>query len=216
MILAKHTVTDVRDLTATVDFRISATEALIASSSTVTAPTLAAWRTWRVRWSKASKDALSSVTLISAASPLVPAEYIVAETQYKQLQCAINASCDDTHADPGDFFNVIQGVETEAGRRIDETDHPLPASDPDQVALLALDASIKAGEAEAAKVRAAVTLPKVAGLIPWYVWGGIGVVAVGVGYSVVRTGQQTVAKAKRDTAYIHENFTSKVLPGYKG
>jgi hypothetical protein len=48
------------------------------------------------------------------------------------------------------MFNVIQAVEDAAKERIDETNAPQPqAGDPDFAAYLALDKSIKAGEAAA-------------------------------------------------------------------
>ena len=224
-ILGQHSVAEVRDLASTVEFRIRAVHALIAKKNGdpnaftpghpgVAAGVIDTWNTWLGRWRRASDSALGLATALSLSNPLVSAANVGAEGAYKKLKCAINASCDDTH-NFGDMFEAIQNVENDAEEKINERNAPQPTpGDPDLVALQKLDAAIKSGEAAALKAKNAVT-PKLPG-VPWWVWVTGAAVVGGVGYSVVKTGQGVAEKAKRDTEYIHEKMTSKVLPGYKG
>lgn len=185
-VMGKHTITEARDLMATVEFRIKATDKLISDGGPVgnSDSALAAvqrWQTWKANWRKVADDVATNLTIQSVAAPLVPADVLANEPEYRRLQCAINKSCDDTHADPGDMFNVIQGIEQMRGKQIDESNHPEPtAGDPDLAALQKLDATIKAGEAAAAAAKAQAKIG--IGAIPWWAWalGGSAVVAGGV------------------------------------
>jgi len=176
-VFGKHTIAEIRELAATVEFRIRATEALIKKHPNIDPGVVDTWQTWKGRWRRASDAVLPAVTLRSLSSPLVPASAMAAEDEWMKLKCAINKTCDETH-NPGDMFDSIQVVETAAGERIDERNAPQPdANDPDLNAFKALDSAIKKGEAAAEEAKKAGGA--VASKVPWWVWaGGVGVLGV--------------------------------------
>lgn len=185
-IFGKHTIAEVRELARLVEFRIKAVQTLIAKINgvpgagtnglpLVDSGVIDTWNTWQGRWRRASDSALPLVTTISLSNPLVPADAIAVEDQYKKLKCAINASCDDTHT-VGDMFEAITNVENAAGERIDETNTPQPdAGDPDLANFQRLDKAVRAGEAAAAAAKAGVSsaVKSNTGLL---VLGGVGAI----------------------------------------
>lgn len=151
-----------------------------------------------------------------ASNPLVSPIVLPAEVNWTAIQ---NATIRD---EPrlGDIQNRVDLEAVPLGIPVSDQSNLPPQNSPDAdfAALHVLDAAIAKGETAAADAKSKIkSIPgTVLGGIPWWGWGiGIGV-AGGVGYSFYKTGTQVAEKAKRDTAYIHENLTSKVLPGYKG
>lgn len=206
-----HSITEVRDLAATVDFRVRATDALIAKHGlSLPLPAVRNWLDFKDRWQQVSRPVLLSLAAQASSSRVISADRYPAEAEYQQIRCAINRSCDDTHADPGDLFNVIAAVEAACQERIDERSHPAPTpNDPDLLAFQRLDAAIHAGES-------AVGVPpkdKPWWSIPW--WGyALGVVFVGgVGYSFYRTYKRAKATAEWGEKYLGGTVIPKLLPG---
>jgi hypothetical protein len=147
------------------------------------------WRAFKERWHSISRRVLDALSSQLASARVVAADRFPAESEYQELRCTINKSCDDTHSDPGDLFNVIQGIESAAQEAIDERGHPEPTpGDPDLAAFQKLDAAIRASEA------AVKPPPK-----PWYTfmpwWGyGLSILFIGgVGYSFYRVSKRSRA-----------------------
>jgi cbb3-type cytochrome oxidase subunit 3 len=193
-IAGHHTVTDVRDLAATIDFRIRATDALVAKHGLSSAlPAVVRWTSFKDRWQSASRRILLALSNQVSSARIVPADKFPAESEYQELRCAINKSCDDTHADPGDMFNAIAGVEVAAQERIDERNHPQPTGgDPDLAIFQKLDAAIRASEA------AARPPPKPWYAFPWWVYALSITFVGGIGYSFYRVAKKArVAEGSR-------------------
>ncbi len=175
-VAGKHTISEIRDLMATVDFRIKATFALIAKINGaqgaftpghpgISSNAIAAWNVWLTHWREVQDKVATVLVALRVSDPLVPADFQPAEDQWLRLMCAINRSCDDTHADPGDMSNVIGQIEEEAGERIDESERPTPtAGDPDFGAFLKVDAAIKAGEKAAASSSGVIAAVAIVGV----------------------------------------------------
>lgn len=157
-ILGKHTIAEIRDLMATIDFRVKAVFNLIAKVNGaqgaftpghpgVTSETVAKWNVWLNNWRNVENEVANLLTAIMISNPLVSASNFPAEDQWTKIRCAINKSCDDSFNDPGDMMSNILRIQNEAGEKIDERNHPQPdAGDPDFSAFLKVDGAIRAGE----------------------------------------------------------------------
>jgi hypothetical protein len=166
-ILGKHTVAEIRDLMATIDFRIKAVFSLIAKKNGdplaftpghpgISSNNIAAWNVWLTNWRQIQDKVSIVLTALMISNPLVGADTQPAEDQWTRIRCAINRSCDDSHTDPGDMQSIIIAIQIEGGESIDERNRPEPkAGDPDFDALLKVDAAIKAGEKAKADVERA-------------------------------------------------------------
>jgi hypothetical protein len=169
-----------------------------------------------VRWKNAHDSVLSTLITLRLDNPGAAEAFIPAEKEFQIISRALNTTAG--FVAPGDLSGLIGRLETASGQSLDESNHPLPPDfDPDLGAFQQADAAIKGGAAAVKKLEDALpTTGSALSRVPWWGWAiGIGV-AGAAGYSVVKTGQQVSAKAKRDTEYINQNVTSKILPGYKG
>jgi hypothetical protein len=218
-ILGHHGVDEVRHLMRTAEFRMERAKALInrLEFSKANVALVKEWDSFvDDRWKQAHDSVLSSLITLRLDNPGAAEAFIPAEREFQIISKAINVT--PGFIAPGDLTDLIRRLEQASGTSLDEAGHPLPDDfDPDLETFKRADVAIRGGEAAVKKL--ADSLPNTGSLlsrVPWWGWA-IGVGAVGAaGYSVVKTGQQVNAKAKRDTDYIHETFTSKVLPGYKG
>ncbi len=183
--LGHHSITECRDFAATIDFRVRATDALIAKHGLAASlPAVQRWQAFKDRWSGGSRRILLSLAAQASNSRIIAADRYPAEAEYRELRRLVNKSGDDTHADPGDMIPVIEGIEDLAQEPIDEKNHPEPtAGDPDLDAFQKLDAAIRTSEGITGT---GPKPPKPWYSIPW--WGyGLGLVFVGgVGYSFYR------------------------------
>ncbi len=222
-ILGQHGVDEVRHLMRTAEFRMQRAQALIARLE-FTKANVALVQDWNdfvdVRWKKAHDSVLSSLVTLRLDNPGAAEAFIPAEKEFQIISRAINKT--PGLISPGDLTDLIRRLEEASGMSLDESNHPLPDSfDPDLETFKKADTAIRGGEAAVKKLEESLptsgnVASGVLSRVPWWGWGlAVGVVGA-AGYSVVKTGQQINAKAKRDTDYIHQNFTSKVLPGYKG
>lgn len=221
-VLGQHSIAEVRFLMRTAEFRIHNAQETLLDHLPFSQENVKLVKEWDEfvdgRWRNAHDKILSDIVKLKLVSPLVPEDLIPAEAQYQAVIKALNAQ-GESKVVAGDLSDLIRRLETASGIVMDESANPMPNDwDPDLAAFQQADAAIKSGEAAVSALENALPNASVsiAARIPWYVWGvGLAVVG-GVGYSVVKTGQQVKAKADRDTKYINENLTSKALPGYKG
>ncbi len=223
MILGQHTVDDVRQLMRTVEFRIERSRELVnrLPFSQENVDLVGEWNAFvDERWKKTHDLILAAILSKKLINPLVDEKILPAEREFKQVMTTLFRKGEGI-VSPGDLSDIIQRLEKASGQKLDEAGHPPANFDPDLGAFLAADAAIKQGEGavklfEDSLPSARSVSRSALGLIPWWGWGIAGAVAVGAGYSVYQTGKQVKEKAVRDTQYIHENLTNKVLPGYKG
>jgi len=228
-VLGKHTIDETRQLMRTIEFRIDRAQALV-NRLPFTNENVKLVKEWNefveVRWKNAHDQALNRILLLKINNPLIREDLVPAEGEFNLVMKARNQQGEGVIV-PGDLTDLVTRLEKGSGEKLDEEGAPPPPGfDPDIEAFKKADATIKSGEAaaQAAKEAADKLLNEqkdkakggVLSLIPWWVWGIGGAVTIGAGYSVYKTGTQVAEKAKRDTAYIHETMTSKVLPGYKG
>lgn len=219
-VLGQHTVDETRQLMRTAEFRMTRANDLV-NQMPFTPENVQLVKDWNqftdVRWRNAHDQVIDSIIGLKFANPLISESLLPAEKQFNLILSALNKQ--QGLVQPGDLSDLISRLEKASGKTLDESNHPLPPDfDPDLAAYQKADATIKDGEAAAAALRKKLEdeSNKAKSAIPWWVWGIGGAVVIGAGYSIVKTGQQVSEKAKRDTAYIHENMTSKFLPGYKG
>ncbi len=219
-----HTVDDVRQLMRTAEFRIDRAGALV-NRLPFTAENVKLVEEWDtfvdVRWKKAHDAVLASIVALKLQNPLVVEPLLPAEKEFQAILKAITATPGRTQT--GDLSDLINRLQAASGEKLDETGAPPANFDPDLPIFLKADAAIKQGEAASAALAASLPSPNFSLTpkfsVPWWGWLlGIGVVG-GVGYSVVKTGQQVNEKAQRDRKNLEEyagGLTRKALPGYKG
>lgn len=223
MIAGQHGIDDVRQLMRTAEFRMDRAQALI-NRLPFSSENVALVKEWDdfvdVRWKNAHDRVLANLVTLRLDQPLVVESLLPAEAEFQIILKAINTVPGKTQT--GDLTDLINRLQAASGVQLDETGHPLPPDfDPDLEVFQRADAATKQGEAAVKALEASlpgVGLPSinVAAKVPWWAWAFGAAVVGGVGYSVYKTGTQVTEKARRDTRYIHENMTSKVLPGYKG
>jgi len=164
-----------------------------------------------VRWKAAHDTVLSTLVSLRLENPGAAEAFIPAEKEFQTISKALNAKAG--FVAPTDLSGLISRLEAASGITLDESNHPVPSDfDPDLKAFQKADSAIRTGEGAAKELATGSVLSRV----PWWAWGIGGLAAAGVGYSVVKTGRQVSAKAKRDTDYLNQTFTSKALSGYKG
>jgi len=224
-VLGKHTIDETRQLMRTIEFRIERAQPLV-NRLPFTKENVQLVKEWNefveVRWKNAHDQALDRILLLKVNNPLIREDLVPAEGEFNLVMKARNQQGENKVV-PGDLSDLISRLEKGSGQSLNEEGHPLPPEfDPDIEAFKKADATIKAGEAAAKAAATAVEQQKekakkgILSLIPWWGWALGGTVVAGAGYSVIKTGIQVSEKAKRDTAYIHESMSSKILPGYKG
>ncbi len=218
-ILGQHGVDEVRQLMRTAEFRMERAKALInrLEFNKANVALVEEWDNFvDVRWKKAHDAVLSSLITLRLDNPGAAEAFIPAEKEFQIISKAMNATAGLIA--PGDLTDLIRRLEAASGMTLDESNHPLPGDfDPDLEAFNKADTAIRGGEAAIKKLEDSLpTTSSVLSRVPLWGWA-LGVAVVGAaGYSVVKTGQQVNAKAKRDTDYLNRTFTSKALPDYKG
>lgn len=184
-VLGQHTISEVRHLMNTVEFRLQQNQPVfdgIKGPATVSPEYIDLakdYDAFKARWARARDEVLNRILVLNMGNPLLPASSIPAENEYKTVRKAINVGGGDTYT-KGDLMDILIRTEKLAGRRFDETKAPQPPADfdPDHAGYRAVDSAIKQGEAaaEAAAKKGKELAKSNVGLI---VLGAVGVAIAG-------------------------------------
>lgn len=184
-ILGQHTISEVRHLMNTVEFRLQQNQPVfdsIKGPAVVSAEYIDLakdYDAFKARWARARDEVLNRILVLNMGNPLLPVSSIPAENEYKTIRRAINVGGEDTYR-KGDLMDILIRTEKLAGRRFDEDKAPQPPKDfdPDHAGYRAVDSAIKKGE-EAAKAAAEQAKKAAKSNVGLIVLGAVGVAVAG-------------------------------------